>query len=96
MTAFWYRALGRLADAGAAQETDAFRLDIGDDHVLVAVRPLPATVVQGLFLGVFRPLATPLRAVDDEPRLRSGSPLAPGKVTRVPLGTSAEIIKGGL
>src|SRR3954469_6715015 len=38
---------GRLADVGAAQEADRFPPDRGDDHVLVAVGLLPATVVQG-------------------------------------------------
>jgi hypothetical protein len=70
--------------------------DIGDDHVLVAVRLLPTTVMQGLFFRVFRPLATPFRAVDNEPRLRFTRGLALGKVTGVPLRTKAENIKGGL
>src|SRR5438309_7681424 len=64
------RLVGRLADVGATQEADRFPLDSGDDHVLVAVGLLPATVVQGLFFGVFRPLAPTFRAVNDEPRLR--------------------------
>src|ERR1051326_6216930 len=63
--------VSRLAHVGAAQVADACRLDIGDDHVLVAVRLLPAAVVQGLFFRVFRSLATPFRAGDDEPGLRS-------------------------
>src|SRR3954470_23767878 len=65
------RLVGRLADVGATQEVDRFALDGGDDHVLVAMCLLPATVVQGLFFRVFRPLAPAFRAVNDEPRLRS-------------------------
>src|SRR5207253_3323041 len=74
------RLVGRLAGAGATQEADSLTLRIGDDHVLVAVRLLPAAVVQGLFFRVFRPLATPLRGIDDEPRPRLGSRLAVGEV----------------
>jgi len=62
--------VGRLAGVGATQEADPFPLDSGDDHVLVAVCLLPATVMQGLFLRVFRPSATTFRAINDEPRLR--------------------------
>src|SRR3954452_10509372 len=65
------RLVGRLADVGAAQEADRFPPDRDDDHVLVAVGLLPATVVQCLFFRAFRPLASTFRAVDDEPRLRS-------------------------
>jgi hypothetical protein len=65
------RLVGRLADLGATQELDRSLSDRGDDHVLVAVGLLPATVVQGLFFRAFRPLAPAFRAVDDEPRLRS-------------------------
>jgi hypothetical protein len=46
-----------------------------------------------LLSRIFRPLATPLRAVDDKPRLRFGSGVALGKVTGVPLGTNAESIQ---
>src|SRR6266567_2342611 len=90
------RLVGCLAGVGAAQEADAFTLDLGDHHVLVAVRLLPAAVVAGLFFRVFRPLATPLRAVDDEPGARFGSWVALGKVTGAPLGPDAEIVKSDL
>ena len=43
--------------------------NVSDDDVLVGVRLLLAAVVQGLFFRVFRPLAPPFGAVDDEARL---------------------------
>src|SRR6266545_4200564 len=60
---FGNRLVGRLAGVGAAQKANAFALDIGDHHILVAVRLLPTTGVQGLFFRVLRPLPTPFRAV---------------------------------
>src|SRR5260370_2692701 len=61
--------LVRLTNVSLTQETDPFASRIDDDHVLVGMRFLLAAVVRGLFFRVFRPLPTPLRGIDDEPRL---------------------------
>jgi hypothetical protein len=84
---------GQKSSVCAAQKIDAFAFDLGYDHVLVTVRLLPATVVECLFFWVFRALAPPLRAVDDEPRIPLGSGLALGEVAGIPLGTNAQIIQ---
>src|SRR5437868_8608744 len=60
-------ALVRHAAGVAATEViDALAARLHDGHVLVAVDLLPAAVVRRLFFRVFRPLAPPLRAVDDQ------------------------------
>src|SRR4051812_12524183 len=79
----------RLAHACLTQEVDAFPRQGHDDDVLVGMRLLLAAVVQGLFFRVFRPLPSAFGAVDDEAWVRSGSGLAPGKVSGIPLGTDA-------
>src|SRR6185369_9042348 len=62
-----HRLVMPAARAGAAQEADPLAPGVANDHVLVGVRLLLARVVRGLFFRAFRPLATPLRAVDDQP-----------------------------
>jgi hypothetical protein len=47
------------------------------------------------FFRAFRPLPPTLGPVDDEAWLRSGRGLALGEVTGLPLGTNAEVVKGG-
>ena len=59
----------------------------------IGVRLLLPTVVEGLFFRALRPLSTPFGAVDDEPRLRSCSGLAPGKVIGVPLREDTQTIE---
>ena len=83
----------RLADISPAQEADAFPSQVHDDDVLIGVRLLLPTVVEGLFFRAFRPLSTPFGAVDDEPRLRSCSGLALGKVIGVPLREDTQTIE---
>jgi hypothetical protein len=82
-----------LAHVSMAQEIDAFPWQSHDDDVLVGVRLLLATVVQGLFFRVFRPLTATFGAIDDKAWLGFRRDLAPGKVTGIPLGTNAEIAK---
>src|SRR5207302_1104495 len=55
----------RPAGMRPAQETGAPAAGLGDDYVAIAVLLLPAAVVHRLFLRVFRPLAPPLRPVDE-------------------------------
>src|SRR5207248_11432441 len=55
-----------LTGVGPAQEQHPAVRGADDEHVLVRVRLLLATVVQGLFFGFFRPLSPPLRGVDDD------------------------------
>src|SRR3954451_16932941 len=62
------------AGVGAAEEADSPAARLDDDHVLVAVLLLPPAVVDLLFLRVFRPLAAPLGAVDDQPGPRPARP----------------------
>jgi len=77
------------ARAGAAQEADPLAPGVGNDHVLVGVRLLLARVVRGLFFRAFRPLATPLRAVDDQPGILPAGRLALGETAAVALGEDA-------
>jgi hypothetical protein len=56
----------RLARIGLAQEQDLLIGGVGHLYVLVRVRFLLTTVVEGLFLSVFRPLPASLGAVDDD------------------------------
>jgi hypothetical protein len=86
----------RLAGVGFAQEPNVWTLYTGDYHVLVAVRLLLAAVVQGLFLGVFRPLTTPFGPIDDQARFPLRWWLALSKVAGIPLRENAQISKGGL
>jgi len=83
----------RLADIRVAQEPDAVAPRVRDDDVLVGVRLLLAAVVRGLFFSVFRPLAPPLRAIDDQPRPPAGSRFAAASVapcsTTVPASSPA-------
>src|SRR6185369_1067133 len=74
------------AGAGSAQEADAFALEVGNDDVLVGVRLLLAAVVRRLFFRAFRPLAAPLRAVDDQPGVLPARRLALGEMAAVALG----------
>src|SRR5438874_9212565 len=83
----------RLADISPAQEADVFPSQVYDDDVLIGVRLLLPTVVEGLFFRAFRPLSTPFGAIDDEPRLGSWSGLAPSKVIGVPLREDAQGIE---
>jgi hypothetical protein len=83
----------RLTHARRAQEVDAFPRQGHEDDVLVGVGLLLAAVVQGLFFRVFRPLTPTFGAVDDEAWLRFGSGLTVGKLTGIPLGTNAEIVR---
>jgi hypothetical protein len=83
-----------LADVGPAQEIDAFALQRGDDHVLVAVRLLLPAVMRGLFFRVLRPLAPLFGPIDDELWRFRGRRLAPGKAARVPLRHDTPIIEG--
>src|SRR6266446_4078707 len=55
-----------LSGVRPAEEEDLLIRGLDHEHILVRVRLLLATVVKSLFFGVFRPLAAPLRAVDDE------------------------------
>jgi len=86
--------LVRPANVGSTQEADAFALCLHDDHVLVGVRFLLAAVVRGLFFRVFRPLATPFRGIDDEPRRFFGSQGTRAELTGVSLGKHAQGIEG--
>src|SRR5438105_513388 len=72
--------------ARSAQVVNPLPPSVDDDHVLVAMLLLSPAVVQSLFLGVFRPLATPFRTVDDQLRVRVVSRLTPRKAVRVPFG----------
>src|SRR5262245_20052299 len=80
-----------LPGVGPAQEANAFTGDVRDDDVLVAVRFLLAAVVRGLFFRVFRPLPTPFRAIDDEPRPRPARRLTAGEVAGVALRQGAQL-----
>src|SRR5205823_3428021 len=88
--------LVRLARVRAAQVVDPLPPGVDDDHVLVAVLLLPPAVVKGLFFRAFRPLTTPLRAVDDQPGLGLGGGLSAREVTGVPLRADAETIQSRL
>jgi hypothetical protein len=85
--------LMRLPDVGLAQEADPFAACLDDAHVLVGMRFLLAAVVRGLFFGVFRPLPTPFRGIEDEPRLLLGEPGARANLTGVSLGQHAQVIE---
>ena len=50
---------------GPAEEQDAVVRGPGQHDILVRVRLPPAAVMPGLFFGIFRALAAPLRAVED-------------------------------
>jgi hypothetical protein len=83
----------RLADISPAQEADIFASQVHDDDVVIGVSLLLPTVVEGLFFGVFRPLATPFGTIDDEARLGSWSGLAAAKVIGVPLREDTQTIE---
>src|SRR5512137_20470 len=55
----------RFASMRWAEITHALRPPGHDDKVFVAMNLLFATVVQGLFFSVFRPLASSLRTIQD-------------------------------
>ena len=57
-----YHSLTRI---GRTQVADTLRVRMNDEHVFVTMRLLLATVVQGLFSGLFRSLAPTLSAVND-------------------------------
>jgi hypothetical protein len=83
-----------LAGVGLAQEQYPLVRGLHHQHVLVGVGLLPAAVVQGLFFGLFGPLPTPLRRVDDnQPGARgSGDRVAnrpPSRSGRTPKSSSA-------
>src|SRR5262249_45244857 len=82
-----------LADIGPAQEADALASQVDDDDILIGVRFLLATVVEGLFLRAFRPLSTPFGTIDDQPRLGPWSGSAPGKVIGGPLREDIQTIE---
>lgn len=50
--------------------------------------------MRGLFPRVFRPLATPLGGVDDQPGALPRGCLALAKVTGVSLGEDAQLVQG--
>src|SRR5690242_16188557 len=88
--------LMRLARMCLAQVVNPLTPSVDEDHVLVAMLLLTSTVVKGLFFRVFRPLATPFRAVDDEPRVRLGRGLGLGKALGVALGADTEVVQSRL
>src|SRR5262249_38119284 len=83
-----------LARVRAAEVADPPAPGVNDDHVLVAVRLLLAAVVQPLFLGVFRPLAPALGAVDDQLRRLAVPALVPGEAAGVAPGEDAPAAQG--
>src|SRR5438876_835629 len=83
----------RLTDISPAQEADASPSQVHDDDVLISVRLLLPTVVEGLFFRVFRPLSTPFGTIDDKASLGVRSGLAPGKVVGVPLREDTQTIE---
>src|SRR5947209_3642516 len=82
------------AGSGLAQKVDAPAVGGSDDDVLVAVRLLTAAVVRRLFFRVFRPLAPPLRAVDDAPHRFAGRWRGLGEGPRVALRQGAHFVEG--
>src|SRR5947209_18847774 len=86
----------RLADVGLTQELDAWTVDASDHHVLVGMRLLLSAVVRGLFFWVFRPLATPFRAIKDELAILIGRQLGLGKAIGIPLGEGSQRLEGAL
>src|SRR5437868_2294474 len=84
----------RLARVRAAQVADPTAPGVDDDHVLVGVGLLLAAVVQPLFLGVFRALAPPLGAVDDQIGRLALPPLMPGETAGAALGEDAQAVQG--
>jgi hypothetical protein len=85
--------LVRRTGVRAAQVVNPLPPGVDDDQVLVAVLLLAAAVVQGLFSRAFRPLAAPLRGVDDQPGRGRGRGLGPGEAAGVPLGANPEAIQ---
>src|SRR5260221_5445172 len=84
----------RLTDVGLTQEADPLTSSIDDDHVFVGMRFLLAAVVRGLFCRLFRPLPTPIRGIDNEPRLLVAVQQAGAKLNAVSLRQHAQVIEG--
>src|SRR5205807_7962458 len=82
-----------LAGISPAQKADAFAWQVHDDDVLIGVRLLLPTVVEGLFCRVFRPLSPPFGAIDDQPGLDSWRALAAGEVLGVPLREHTQTVQ---
>jgi hypothetical protein len=88
--------LVRLAHLGRAQETDLLVAGTDDHHVLVGVRLLLATVVQGLFFRIFRALATTFGPVDDQPLVAGRVEWDLTEVVGIPFRTDAQFSEGRL
>ena len=86
--------LVRLTDVGWTQEADPSASSTDDDHVLVGMRFFLAAVVRGLFCRLFRPLPTPFRGIDNEPRLLVAVQQAGAKLNAVSLRQHAQVIEG--
>src|SRR3954454_17113836 len=84
----------RLACIGAAQVADPLAVGIDNDDVLVTVGFLLAAVVQPLFFWVFRALAPPLGAVDDQLRRLALLPLVLREPLGVAFGEAAQALQG--
>ena len=80
----------RLAGAGWAQVSHPLGPGVNNDHILVAVRLLLATIMQCLFFRVFRPLAAALSAIDDVIASLDCSALRNGKLMSVTLWFHAQ------
>src|SRR3954447_283159 len=83
-----------LAGVRPAEEQDAFTGTAHHQDVLVGVVFLLAAVVQLLFFGLFRPLPTPLGAVDDDQPGLSGFGRLSAQLVAIALREDAQIVQG--
>src|SRR3954471_3607808 len=83
-----------LAGVRRAEEQDAFTGTAHHQDVLVGVGFLLAAVVQLLFFGLFRPLPTPLGAVDDDQPGLSGFGTLSAQLVAIALREDAQIVQG--
>ena len=75
------------------QIAHAFGLRINHHHVLVTVRFVLATVVQGLFCLIFRALAAPVGPIDNQSRRFLPAAFLLGKVLRRTAGQHSQLVQ---
>ena len=81
-----------LAGIGGTQIANPLRLRVDDDHILVTMGFLLATVVQGLFFGPLGPLSAPVGAIND---VITGFVLAPLGLSKLATISFRHHLQGG-